>query len=101
MTWWMIVLLCYFTFWLGGVNATVIERERYWTWMANSWEMLSQRSWWMSLAVQKDPEEVTLEDIAEMIPNLHRSLTDYHTVFSRPYSKEELMVKPEEVLVDE
>lgn len=102
MTWWQIALLCYFTFWLGRVNATVMERERYYIWMANSWELINRRLWWIKMSQQKKPEDVTLQDLAEIIPNMSRTLNDYNDIFGRPYVKEELLShEPDVVAVDE
>lgn len=96
MTWWQIALLVYFAYWLGGVNATVLERERYAVWMKNSWVMLNQRLWWMKL-LDRDPKDVKMEDVAEVTQNIWRTLYDYHTVFGRPYVKEDPLELDEEI----
>jgi hypothetical protein len=95
MTWWQIALLAYFMYWLG-VNATVLERERYGVWMKNSWVMINQRLWWMRM-LDRNPEDVRIEDITEMTENMLRSLHDYNDVFGRPYDKEDPLELDEEI----
>ena len=90
MSWYWVVLLCWLFFQFGFINATVGERERYFTWMANSWELMNRRLWWINMAT-KDPTEATLVDIAELNHNLFRTVHDFNGVFGRPYLKEELL----------
>lgn len=101
MTWWQIALLGLGCYWLGVINATVLERERYMTWMSNSWKMLHDRMWWISMASQKDVDEVTLSDIAELNEHMVQTLNDYTTVFGRPYDKEELILAESDITDDD
>lgn len=97
MTWWQIALLCWLFFQLGFINATVMERERYWAWMSNSWVMLKRRVWWMDMMMDS-PKEATLQDIVELNQNLFRTMHDFQGVFGRPYLKEEWL--PDEESLD-
>lgn len=98
MNWWQIALLAFSTYMLGIINATVAERDRYSIWMANSWELIKRRGWWVGLLKKNEPDDTpTLEDIAELTANMIQTVNDYYGVFSRPYIKEPLLEPEQEV----
>lgn len=90
MSWWVVVLLCYLFYSLGVINATVAERERYWTWMSNSWEMVGRRLWWLKM-VKTPSEAPTPQDYSQLTQHLIDVMNDYNGVFGRDYNREKLM----------
>jgi hypothetical protein len=90
MSWWQIVILCYVFYALGIINATVAERNRYWTWMHNSWELINRKLWWLKMV--KAPADVpTPQDYNDLTQNLIGVFSDYQEVFGRQYQKEKLL----------